>query len=244
MLLTELPSGKSVYANAHVQKIYELDPPALIQARVQLAKALAGGTKARIDECERAVQTELDVIAAQVQPDQEPKPEQVKEEELVAKDARLFRQKTRSFSCCGNRRGASVLAKDEELKLLRAHRADTHAKLEQAQAAMSAKVCHMESIGLRLDLSHRAWHTEPRYFARHCRVWLVATTLTHRCTLAQDDLLMAKDGELAAKDEEIASVVAAMDEEVKQLRAQLERLEGVPPQRPDKDVQQRGQFDD
>ena len=34
-------------------------------------------------------------------------------------------------------------------------------------------------------------------------------------------------------DEEIA----AKDEELKQLRAQLERLEGVPPQRPDKDVQ-------
>ena len=40
-----------------------------------------------------------------------------------------------------------------------------------------------------------------------------------------------------AKDEELASVVAAKDEELKQLRAQLERLEGVPPQRPDKDVQ-------
>ena len=42
---------------------------------------------------------------------------------------------------------------------------------------------------------------------------------------------------LAAKDEELAGVVAAKDEELKQLRAQLERLEGVPPQRPDKDVQ-------
>ena len=67
---------------------------------------------------------------------------------------------------------------------------------------------------------------------------------------AKDEELAAKDEELAAKDEEIASVVAAkdgelaakdeelaaMDEELKQLRAQLERLEGVPPQRPDKDV--------
>ena len=49
---------------------------------------------------------------------------------------------------------------------------------------------------------------------------------------------------VVAKDEEIASMVAAndkeiaaKDEELKQLRAQLERLEGVPPQRPDKDVQ-------
>ena len=53
--------------------------------------------------------------------------------------------------------------------------------------------------------------------------------------------MVAKDEELAsvvaAKDEELASVVAAKDEELKQLRAQLERLEGVPPQRPDKDVQ-------
>jgi len=60
-------------------------------------------------------------------------------------------------------------------------------------------------------------------------------------------VVAAKDEEIAsvvaAKDEEIASVVAAkdeelaaMDEELKQLRAQLERLEGVPPQRPDKDV--------
>ena len=53
--------------------------------------------------------------------------------------------------------------------------------------------------------------------------------------------LAAKDEELAsvvaAKDEEIANVVVAKDEELKQLRAQLERLEGVPPQRPDKDVQ-------
>eukprot|EP01043_Picozoa_sp_COSAG02_P048479 COSAG02_NODE_4764_length_5007_cov_15.816052_1_plen_69_part_00 len=49
--------------------------------------------------------------------------------------------------------------------------------------------------------------------------------------------LAAKDEELVAKDEELASVVAAKDEEeLKQLRAQLERLEGVPPQRPDKDV--------
>jgi chromosome segregation ATPase len=54
---------------------------------------------------------------------------------------------------------------------------------------------------------------------------------------AKDEELAAKDEELAAKDEELASVVAAKDEELKQLRAQLERLEGVPPQRPDKDVQ-------
>ena len=40
------------------------------------------------------------------------------------------------------------------------------------------------------------------------------------------------------------TVGLAKDEELKQLRAQLERLEGVPPQRLDKDVQYRGQFDD
>ena len=58
-----------------------------------------------------------------------------------------------------------------------------------------------------------------------------------RVVAAKDEELAAKDEELAAKDEEIASVVAAKDEELKQLRAQLERLEGVPPQRPDKGVQ-------
>ena len=64
-------------------------------------------------------------------------------------------------------------------------------------------------------------------------------------TLTKDEemarVVAAKDEEIAsvvaAKDEEIASVVVAMDEELKQLRAQLERLEGVPPQRPDEDVQ-------
>jgi hypothetical protein len=57
---------------------------------------------------------------------------------------------------------------------------------------------------------------------------------------AKDEELAAKDEELAAKDEELAAKdeeLAAKDEELKQLRAQLERLEGVPPQRPDKDVQ-------
>lgn len=130
-----------MYANAHVKKIYELDPPTLIQKREQLAKARAGGTEEMIDECERAVQAELDVIAAQVQPDQEPEPEQVKEEELAAKDTQLARL------------ASEVATKDEELQLLRAERADTHEKLEQAQAAMSAKVCYL-SIGLRVDLSH------------------------------------------------------------------------------------------
>ena len=43
--------------------------------------------------------------------------------------------------------------------------------------------------------------------------------------------LAAKDEELAAKDAEVASVVAAKDKELQQLRAQLARLEGVPPQR-------------
>jgi len=41
----------------------------------------------------------------------------------------------------------------------------------------------------------------------------------------------AKDEELAAKDEELAAAVAAKDEELEELRSQLERLEGVPPQR-------------
>ncbi len=57
---------------------------------------------------------------------------------------------------------------------------------------------------------------------------------------AQLAAAQAKDEELAsvvAAKDELASVVAAKDEELKQLRAQLERLEGVPPQRPDKDVQ-------
>ena len=65
-----------MYANAHVKKIYELDPPTLIQKREQLAKARAGGTEEMIDECERMVQAELHAIAAQVQTDQEPEPEQ------------------------------------------------------------------------------------------------------------------------------------------------------------------------
>ena len=43
--------------------------------------------------------------------------------------------------------------------------------------------------------------------------------------------------QLVAQAKELASVATAKDEELKQLRAQLERLEGVPPQRPDKDVQ-------
>ena len=45
--------------------------------------------------------------------------------------------------------------------------------------------------------------------------------------------LRAKDVELAAKsarEEELAATVAAQDEELRQLRAQLGRLEGVPPQ--------------
>ena len=41
------------------------------------------------------------------------------------------------------------------------------------------------------------------------------------------------EAQLVAKDEELARVVAANDEELQQLRAQLERLEGVPPQRAD-----------
>eukprot|EP01043_Picozoa_sp_COSAG02_P059284 COSAG02_NODE_7528_length_2972_cov_3.618169_1_plen_383_part_00 len=59
---------------------------------------------------------------------------------------------------------------------------------------------------------------------------------------AKDEELLAKDEELAkvtavqeeqlaAKDAEVASVVAAKDKELQQLRAQLARLEGVPPQR-------------
>ena len=86
MLLTKLPCGKMGYANAHVKKIYVLDPQSLIQAREQLDEAQrAGATEERIDECERAVQAQLDIVAAQVQSDQEPEAEQVKEEELVAK---------------------------------------------------------------------------------------------------------------------------------------------------------------
>ena len=46
-------------------------------------------------------------------------------------------------------------------------------------------------------------------------------------------VVVAKDDELATKDEELARVVAAKDEELQQLRAQLQRLEGVPPQRTD-----------
>ena len=45
--------------------------------------------------------------------------------------------------------------------------------------------------------------------------------------------LRAKDVELAAKsarEEELAATVAAQDEELRQLLAQLGRLEGVPPQ--------------
>ena len=44
---------------------------------------------------------------------------------------------------------------------------------------------------------------------------------------AKDQELVAKDQELAAKDQELA----AKDQELEQLRAQLARLEGVPPQR-------------
>ena len=51
---------------------------------------------------------------------------------------------------------------------------------------------------------------------------------------AKDGELAAKDGELAAKDEELA----AKDGELELLRAQLARLEGVPPQRRTADPQQ------
>ena len=61
---------------------------------------------------------------------------------------------------------------------------------------------------------------------------------------AKDGELAAKDGELAAKDEELAATVAAKDEELaakdgelELLRAQLARLEGVPPQRRTADPQ-------
>ena len=48
---------------------------------------------------------------------------------------------------------------------------------------------------------------------------------------AKDEELSAKEEQLVAKDAEVASVVAAKDKELQQLRAQLARLEGVPPQR-------------
>ena len=51
---------------------------------------------------------------------------------------------------------------------------------------------------------------------------------------AKDEELAAKDEELAAKYEELAAKdegMAAKDDELQQLRAQLARLEGVPPQR-------------
>ena len=50
---------------------------------------------------------------------------------------------------------------------------------------------------------------------------------------AKDGELAAKDGELAAKDGELA----AKDGELELLRAQLARLEGVPPQRRTADPQ-------
>ena len=46
---------------------------------------------------------------------------------------------------------------------------------------------------------------------------------------AKDEQLVAKVEQLAAKDAELASVVAAKEEELRHLRAQLARFEGVPP---------------
>ena len=45
------------------------------------------------------------------------------------------------------------------------------------------------------------------------------------------EVIAVQEEQLAAKDAEVASVVAAKDKELQQLRAQLARLEGVPPQR-------------
>jgi hypothetical protein len=108
----------------------------------------------------------------------------------------------------------SAAIKPSEIVEVDAHECDVHAQLVEAREQLAAKDKELAKVTAAKEK--------------------LAKELASVVAAKDEEIasvVAAKDEEIAAKDEEIAGVVAAKDAELQQLRAQLARLEGVPPQR-------------
>ena len=118
----------------------------------------------------------------------------------------------------------SVAIKPSEIVEVDAHECDVHAQLVEAREQLAAKDKELAKVTAAKE--ELAKELASVVAAKDEEIASVVA--------AKDEEIVAKDEEIVAKDEEIcqiASVVAAKDAELQQLRAQLARLEGVPPQR-------------
>jgi hypothetical protein len=229
-LLEESVDGQVVYSNAHIVKVYELEPAPLLEARQNLAIAHAedgvGNRDIKLGVLSHKLKQLKKRYASERGSNDIGDGGEYPDEVLAANGNPLVVDGKVDASVTHSKLPSELAAMRAELQR---EKAASAAKDEELAGALVAKVAQSLLSKRNMRKAEEA-QAELRSLTEHVEEFEAVSIAEFKRIEAEQgaavDQLAAKDEQLAAKEEQLS----AKDDELQQLRAQLARLEGVPPQ--------------